>query len=124
MSSKKRILVIEDAKDVASLIEKRLEREGYIIDLAVDGKSGLEKAKKTKPDLIVLDLILPVVDGYKICEDLKTDDEYKNIRIIMLTCRDSKIEENAGYASGADDYLRKPYQPEELLGKIKKLLEC
>lgn len=120
----KRILVIEDEKDMAEMTRVTLEKSGYLVDLAYDGEEGLVKAKSSKPDLIVLDLKLPKVDGYKICEELKSEDQFKKIPIIMLTARESSIEEKIGYAMGADEYMTKPYEPEVLLSKIKKLLKA
>jgi two-component system alkaline phosphatase synthesis response regulator PhoP len=117
-----RILVIEDEKDLAEMIKVTLEKAGYSVELAYDGQDGLQRAKNTNPSLIVLDLMIPLVDGYKVCEELKSEDQYKNIPIVVLTARDSKIEEKIGYAMGADVYLAKPYEPKTLLSKIKKLL--
>lgn len=117
-----KILIIEDEKELAMMIQKRLGQEGYLVEAAYDGEEGLAKAKSFKPDLIILDLIIPQIDGYKLCEMLKTDEKYKHIKILMLTGRSSEIEEKAGFAVGADDYLVKPYEADVLLKKIKDLL--
>lgn len=118
----KRILVIEDEKEMAEIIKVRLVREGYEADLAFDGEEGLYKAKLLKPDLITLDIKMPKMDGYQVCEQLKADEEYKHIPIIMLTVRASEIEKKVGFAAGSDEYIPKPYEAEDLLGKIKELL--
>lgn len=123
MTNLKCILLIEDEKEMAEMTQVILEKAGYIVHLAYDGEEGLKKAETIKPDLILLDLKLPKLDGYKVCERLKGDDALNKIPIIMLTARRSGMEEKIGYAMGADDYLAKPYEPEALLSKIKNLLK-
>ncbi len=122
MSAKKTILVIEDERELAEMIQVTLVKEGYEVVLTYDGETGLKKAKELKPDLITLDLKLPKLDGYKICEDLKADEKYQHIPVIMLSARDSDIEKKTGAAVGANAYLVKPYEPQILLKNIRKLL--
>jgi DNA-binding response OmpR family regulator len=117
------ILAIEDEQDLAKIIQAQISAAKYNVVLAFDGEEGLAKAKELKPDLIVLDLMLPKIDGYRICEFLKADPQYKHIPIIILSARTAKIEQKAGFAAGADAYLIKPYEGEILLAKIKELLK-
>lgn len=118
----KKILLIEDEKELARLTKIRLGSAGYEVSVASDGKAGLEKVASFKPDLIILDLVIPKVDGYRVCEIIKSDAKYKHIPIIMLTVRAQTIEKKAGYAVGTDEYLTKPYDADLLLNKVNKLL--
>ena len=117
-----KILVIEDDRELVKLIAKRLETAGYQPLSAFDGEDGLFKAQKELPNLVILDLKLPKLDGYRVCELLKADDKTKNIPILILSGRKEEIEKKAGFAAGADDYLVKPYDSELLLEKIKTLI--
>ena len=118
----KRILITEDSPTVLEILKSVLEEEGYEIVSATDGQQALNLAKTEKPDLIVLDLMLPKIDGYKVCRMLKFDEKYKNIPIIMLTARTKESDENLGKEVGADAYIRKPFQPEVIIDQIRKLL--
>ena len=118
----KKILLVEDEKELARLTKIRLENAGFTVEIANDGKEGLEKVATLKPDLVILDLVIPKIDGYRVCEVIKSDPKYKNIPVIMLTVRSQSIEKKAGYAVGADEYLTKPYDAELLLNKVNKLL--
>lgn len=120
---KKRILLIEDEKDLVMAVKFRLEVLGYEVSVALDGEDGLEKAKKEKPDLILLDLMLPKMNGLKICSFLKSDPEYKKIPIIIFTARAQESDKEAGMQCGADAYITKPFEAGELIGKIKELLK-
>ena len=119
---KKKILLIEDNPDFIVIVSRYLEKAGYSVMTAPDGKSGLEKARKDGPDLIILDLMLPELNGYKVCELLKTDPEYKNIPIIMLTGREEEIEKKVGQEMGADRYLTKSADLEKLIPAVGELL--
>lgn len=123
MASKKRILLIEDEKDLLEMVRFRLEVSGYEVLAAYDGQEGLDKARKEKPDLIILDVMLPKMDGYKVCRMLKFDEKYKNIPIIMFTARAQDSDRKLGEEVGADGYVTKPFEPEVLLAKIKQLTE-
>ncbi len=122
MSDKKRILVVDDEPELVKAIEIRLKQGGYEALVAYDGHEGLEKAKKEKPDLIILDLMLPKMDGYKVCGMLKHDSRFMKIPIIMLTARAQETDEKLGLEVGADAYIVKPFQHEVVLAKIKELL--
>jgi heavy metal response regulator len=115
-----RILVIEDEKKVSDFIKRGLKEEGYAVDLASDGEDGLFQAMEIAYDLILLDLMLPKLDGISLCKKLRQ----KNIRtpLIMLTAKDSVKDKVTGLDSGADDYLTKPFSFEELLARIRALL--
>ncbi len=120
---KKIILVIDDELELVKAIKIRLEQAGYETLVAYNGQEGLETARKEKPDLIILDLMLPKMDGYKVCRMLKFDDKYKKIPIIMLTAKAQESDEKLGFETGADVYITKPYQHEVVLIKIKELLK-
>ena len=118
----KRILVVDDETDIVELLKLRLEANGYGVICAHDGRAGLEMAKKEKPDLIILDLMLPKMDGYKVCGLLKADARYSKIPIIMFTARAQESDKKMGEDVGANAYITKPFDPKVLLGKIGELL--
>ena len=120
---KKKILVVDDEKDLVETVTFRLESIGYEVIPAYDGQEGLDRAHKEKLDLIILDLMLPKIDGYKVCRMLKFDEKYKKIPIVIFTARAQESDEKLGYEVGADAYITKPFEPEELIAKIKALLK-
>ncbi len=120
---KKKILLVEDEKVLMETVTLRLEATGYEVISAYDGFKGLEKAKKEKPDLIILDLMLPKMDGYKVCGLLKADTRYNKIPIIMFTARAQESDKKMGQDVGADAYITKPFEPQLLLEKIRELLK-
>lgn len=120
--AKKRILLVEDEPDFRLGVRMRLEANGYEVVEAEDGAQGLEKARNVAPDLIILDVMLPKMDGYQVARLLKFDAKYKAIPIIMLTARAQKSDRETGLAVGADVYLTKPFKSEELLELIARLL--
>lgn len=117
-----RILIVEDTGFVLKALKTRLEASGYKVISASDGEEGLRKAREGKPDLILLDLMLPKLDGYKLCRLIKFDEEYEHIPIIMLTARNEAESKNLGQEVGADAYITKPYNFSQLLTTIQKLL--
>lgn len=119
---KKRILLIEDENRILVVLQKRLESAGYEVLTATDGKMGFNKARTEKPDLILLDLILPEMDGYQICNFLKRDKRFQHIPIIILTARSQEKDMEEAKKAGADAYFTKPFNYEELLAKIAELL--
>ncbi|MBU2044003.1 MAG: response regulator [Candidatus Omnitrophica bacterium] len=119
--SKKRILVVDDEQALVELVKMRLEANGYEVLSAFDGQEALDKARKEKPDLIILDLMLPKIDGYKVCRMLKFDEKYKKIPIILFTARAQESDKKMGQDVGADSYIVKPFEPKALLAKIKEL---
>jgi len=120
--TKKKILVVEDEAELTGAIQIRLEQAGYEVLIAYDGQEALEKARTENPDLIVLDLMLPKIDGYKVCRMLKFDEKYKKIPVVMLTARAQEKDENLGYEVGADAFITKPFKYQVLLAKIAELL--
>jgi two-component system alkaline phosphatase synthesis response regulator PhoP len=120
MSSK--ILIIDDEPDIRVLIEYTLKKEGFIVQVAEDGKSGIEKAKQFLPDLIILDVMMPEMDGMETCEILRDDVTFDNTLICFLTARTEDYSQIAGFETGADDYIAKPVKPKVLVSRIKGLL--
>ncbi len=120
--AKKKILVIEDDRDISELINYNLEREGYDVSSLYEGGDAVDYVRKRLPDLILLDLMLPEVDGIEICRLLKNDDTTKKIPIIMLTAKGEESDVVVGLQLGADDYIAKPFSPKVLLARIKALL--
>ncbi len=116
----KTILVVEDEVSIATLLKYNLEQAGFHVLLAHDGKTGLQMAMKESPDLLILDLMLPVLDGMEVCKELRS--EKKNIPIIMLTARDDEFDKVLGLELGADDYMTKPFSPREVIARVKAVL--
>ncbi len=123
MSNKKsRILIIEDDVDMAEAIRLRLEANNYEVFVAQDGLQGLAQARSEKPDLIILDIMLPKMDGFELCRILKFDKKFKAIIIIILSAKAQKADILHGQEVGAEAYLTKPFKSKELLDKINELL--
>ena len=122
MGKEKRILVVDDYLQVVEMLRIRLETAGYEVLTAYDGHEALQKARTEKPDLIILDVMLPKMNGYKVCRFLKFDKRYKDIPIIMLTSRAKQSDVEIGLQTGADEYICKPYDPVKLLKTIKKYI--
>ncbi len=120
--SKKRILLVDDEKDLTYAVSLQLEANNFEVLLASDGQEALEIARRKKPDLIILDLMLPKIDGFKVCRMLKFDEKYKNIPIILFTARAQEADKKLGKEVGADCYITKPFDSKELLAKINELL--
>lgn len=118
----KKILLVDDEPHIITMLENRMKHAGYEVITASDGQEALLKAHKEKPDLIILDLMLPKLDGYKVCRMLKFDEKYKHIPIIMLSARAQEADKKMGETVGADGYVTKPFEPQVLLGKVKDLL--
>ena len=118
---KKTILIIEDEKHIAQA-QALILGDLYNIHHAYDGDTGLELTKKLKPDLIVLDLMLPNRGGYDVCFNIRQDDELKNTKILMVTALNQSIDQDKGILVGADNYLTKPFEPDDLLSAVRKLL--
>jgi two-component system alkaline phosphatase synthesis response regulator PhoP len=115
----KKILIVEDDPGIALGLMDEFESEGYVVMTANDGEKGLEAARNQKPDLIILDIMLPVLNGYEVCKRLRM--EGKTMPIIMLTVRDKEIDKVLGLELGADDYLTKPFSLRELLARAKAI---
>lgn len=120
--NKKRVLIVDDQADLVELLESRLEDNDYDVLKAYDGLEALEKAHREKPDLVLLDLMLPKIDGYKVCKLLKADRERSNLPIILLSAKAQQEDIRLGREAGADAYVTKPFESEELLGRIRQLI--
>ena len=118
----KTILIVDDEEDIAFSVARRLTASGYEAICAEDGVEGLRRAQTENPDLIILDLMLPKMDGYKVCRLLKFDDRYKQIPILMLSARSEEADIALGRETGADAYMTKPFDSGALLEKIGELL--
>lgn len=119
----KKILVADDEHNIVKLVESRLKANGYDVITAYDGQEAFNKARSDQPDLIILDLMLPKMDGYKVCGLLKKDTNYSKIPVILFTARAQESDKAIGLEMGADAYIIKPFESEILLGKIKELLK-
>jgi DNA-binding response OmpR family regulator len=117
-----KILVVDDCQDIADVTKILLECAGYESIVAYDGQAGLDKVYQENPDLVIVDLVLPKVDGYKFCATLKADEKYKNIPVIIFTARTQDLERIVGETAGADAHIIKPYDAQILLAKIQELL--
>lgn len=117
-----KILVVDDEPDILEFIEYNLKREGYQVFLGSNGQEAIEKAKQVKPDLILLDVMMPIVDGIEACKSLRELPEFKTTFIVFLTARSEEYSEIAGFNAGADDYIAKPIKPRVLLSRINAIL--
>ena len=120
--SKEKILVVDDEQDLVKLVRFNLEKDGYKVISAFNGEDALFLARKERPDLIVLDLMLPGIDGLEVCKKLKADTELVNIAVIMLTAKGEESDITLGLKIGADDYMTKPFSPKELVARVQAVL--
>jgi two-component system alkaline phosphatase synthesis response regulator PhoP len=116
------ILVVEDETDLADLVRYNLEKEGYRVITTPDGEKALDRIRSSPPSLVVLDLLLPKLDGLAVCREIRRDPRTKAIPVLMLTARSEEMDKLTGFEAGADDYLTKPFSPRELVARIKALL--
>ena len=127
MSNKSKLLLVDDDPDFVEATKLILEKGGYDVTVAYDGNEGFEKIKEQKPDVMVLDVMMPNKDGYTLCAELKADSEYSSIPILLLTAVASHISETKytprmGMETEAEDYLDKPAEPKEILNRVNNLL--
>jgi len=120
--SPKKILVVDDEVDLVKTISFSLGRMGYTVLVSHNGEDALNRARKESPDLILLDIMLPKLDGYKVCRLLKFDERYKHIPILMLTAKTQEKDRTLGMETGADEYITKPFDVDELMEKVKSYL--
>ena len=113
------VLIIEDDKNIAELLQLYLEKEGYAVSIAPDGGQGLAKFRSESPDLVLLDLMMPVMDGWTVCKTIRAESQ---VPIIMLTAKSETDDKVAGLRSGADDYITKPFEMKEVLARIEAVL--
>ena len=112
----KKILVVEDEKAIADILEFNLKKEGYNVTCAYDGEDGLGKAREINPDIILLDVMLPKLDGFEVCKSVR---KFSNVPIIMVTAREEEVDKVLGLELGADDYITKPFSMRELMARVK-----
>lgn len=122
MSQKKRILLIEDEEDIAALLKLQAEVLGYKLHVEVDGINGFRAVEREKPDLVILDIMLPGQNGFDVCRKIKGHPELKNIPVIILTAKGEELDVILGLELGADDYVAKPFSPKVLFSRIKAVL--
>lgn len=115
----KKILVVDDEQSIAKLVQFNLEKEGFAVEVAHDGQIALEKVSKSQPDLLILDLMLPKIDGLEVCRRLRQEKKY--LPILMLTAKTDELDKILGLELGADDYMTKPFSPRELLARVKAI---
>jgi len=119
----KKILVVDDEADLVETVRFPLELEGFNVLVSYNGEDALNQARKENPDLILLDLMLPKLDGYKVCRLLKFDERYKHIPILMLTAKTQEKDKLLGKETGADEYITKPFDIDELMKRVKAYLQ-
>ena len=122
MNNSTKILLVDDEQDILDFLSYNLEKEGYLVDTATNGKEAIVKAKKSTPDLIVLDVMMPGMDGIETCREIRQIESLKNVLIAFLTARNEDYSQIAGFDVGADDYITKPIKPRVLVSRIKALL--
>lgn len=122
-TTKHKILIVDDEPDIRELIEYNLKKEGYQVYTASNGQEGVTEAKRVMPDLIILDIMMPKMDGIEACRILRTMNEFKNTFMVFLTARSEEYSEIAGFNVGADDYIAKPIKPRALTSRINAILK-
>jgi len=122
METSRHILIVDDEADIAELILYNLKKEGFAVDSASDGEQALAKIKKTKYDLVILDLMLPGIQGIELCRIIRSEPKTAGLSIIMLTAKGEEVDRILGLEMGADDYMTKPFSPRELLARVKAVL--
>lgn len=118
-----KILLVDDENDILEFLSYNLEKEGFIVSTAINGKLAIQLAKKFKPDLIILDVMMPEMDGITTCSEIRKIPELENLLILFLTARSEEYSELAGFDAGADDYVTKPIKPKLLISRINALLK-
>jgi two-component system alkaline phosphatase synthesis response regulator PhoP len=119
-----KVLVVDDEVYILHILDFSLGAEGFDVITANNGELAIEKAKQEKPDLIVLDIMMPVLDGYETCRRLKREAETKNIPVVLLTAKGRDVDKRLGYEVGAVDYIVKPFSPNRLIERIQEILGC
>ncbi|MBI5274191.1 MAG: response regulator transcription factor [Chlamydiales bacterium] len=122
MSQKKRLLLIEDEEDIAALIKLHAELAGYKLHVEVDGINGFRAVERERPDLVILDIMLPGQNGFDVCRKIKSNSDLKHIPVVILTAKDDEIDIVLGLELGADDYVSKPFSPKVFFSRIKAVL--
>ncbi len=120
--TKKKVLIVDDEPHIVELVRVCLEDTDYEIVEAYDGQEALDVAQREKPDLILLDIMLPKMDGYEVCRKLKSSDDTKDIPVVMLTAKGQEVDKVKGFQAGADSYMTKPFSPLRLLTELEEKL--
>ncbi len=120
---RKRILVVDDEIYIVHILEFSLTMEGYSVLTASDGEEALRIIEQERPDLVVLDIMMPKLDGYEVCRRLRQDEQFRSLPVILLSAKGRPIDREAGLSAGADDYITKPFSPRKLLEKMRELLD-
>jgi DNA-binding response OmpR family regulator len=119
----KQILIVDDEQNIIVPLQFLMEKSGYMVSVAQSGEEALESISKSRPDLILLDIMLPGIDGYEVCEILRLKPEWMHIKIIFLTAKGRDVDIAKGMVLGADEYITKPFSNQEIIDCVKKLLE-
>ncbi len=120
--SKGKILVVDDEVNITQILEFSIGAEGYEVLTASNGEEAIDRARREQPDLVILDIMMPRIDGYEACRILKTNPLTKNIPVVLLTAKGRDIDKRLGYEVGATDYIVKPFSPNKLIARIQELL--
>ncbi|ROR32098.1 response regulator transcription factor [Inmirania thermothiophila] len=118
----KRVLVVDDEPNIVLSLEYLMRREGYEVQTAADGEEALARIREAPPDLVLLDVMMPGLDGYRVCEAVRADPALAGVRIVMLTAKGRDVERERGLALGADDYITKPFSTREVADKVRAIL--
>lgn len=118
----KKILIADDEQNIVISVEFLLKREGFAVSVAGDGEEALAKVRAERPDLVILDVMMPKKNGFDVCQDIRNDPELKDTRVLMLTAKGRDTEMAKGLALGADNYMTKPFSTKDLVAAVKKLL--
>ncbi len=121
---KGKVLVVDDEVNITQILEFSIGAEGFEVITAQNGEEAIEKARKEQPDLIILDIMMPKIDGYEACRILKANPLTRNIPVVLLTAKGRDIDKRLGYEVGATDYIVKPFSPNKLIERIHRLLSC
>ena len=123
MIEKSKILLVDDEEDILEFLSYNLKKEGFRIDTANNGISALKKLEKSNPDLIILDVMMPEMDGIEVCEKIREQESFDDVLILFLTARSEEYSELAGFSAGADDYITKPIKPKLLVSRVNAILK-
>ena len=121
--TKQKILIVDDEEDIVDMLKYNLEKEGFDVKTASNGIECIKVASEFIPDLVLLDVMMPRPDGYEVCQKIRATPEWKDIPVIMLTAKGRDVEKQKGFAMGADDYITKPFSTQELVVKVREMIE-
>ncbi|MEX0731892.1 MAG: response regulator [Aquisalimonadaceae bacterium] len=119
----KRVLIVDDEPNIVLSLAFLMRKDGYEVTTAADGEEALAAVDTERPDLILLDVMMPKKDGYQVCQTLRERENFRDLRIIMLTARGRDVEREKGLSLGADDYITKPFSTQDVVDKVRQLLE-